>query len=141
MLLKDKIAIITGGSIGIGKAIAIAYANEGAHLVLTSRTKAELASTKREIAKIADTKVEIFPADVSNPKAVNDLTNFTIEKFHTIDILVNCAGIYGPIGLITDIDNSKWLETIKINLFGTFLCMQAVLHVMMQDNKGKILLR
>lgn len=139
MLLKDKIAIITGGSIGIGKAIAIAFAREGAHLVLSSRTKSELESTKQEIARIADTKVEIFPADVSNPKAVKGLTNFTIEKFHTIDILVNCAGIYGPIGLITDIDHEKWLETMKINLFGTFLCMQAILPTMMKNNKGKII--
>ena len=138
MLLKDKIAIITGGSIGIGKAIAIAYSKEGANLVLTSRTKSELEATKREIAIITDTKVEIFPADVSNAEAVKNLTNFAIEKFNNIDILVNCAGIYGPIGLVTDIDNNEWLETMKINLFGTFLCVQAVLPTMMQNNKGKI---
>jgi len=136
MLLKDKIAIVTGGSIGIGKAIA--YAKEGANLVLTSRTKSELEATKHEIAKITDTKVEIYPADVSNPEAVKNLTNFSIEKFHNIDILVNCAGIYGPIGMITDIDNNKWWETMKINLFGTFLCIQAVLPMMMKQNKGKI---
>jgi len=138
MLLKGKIAIITGGSRGIGKAIAIAFAKEGAHLVLTSRTKSELELTKREIARIANVKVKIFPADVSNPKAVRDLTNFAIEKFHNIDILVNCAGIYGPIGLVTDIDNNKWLETVKINLYGTFLCMQAVLPTMMKNKSGKI---
>ena len=138
MLLKDKIAIITGGSIGIGKAIAIAYSKEGANLVLTSRTKSELEATKREIAIITDTKVEIFPADVSNAEAVKNLTNFAIEKFHNIDILVNCAGIYGPIGMVTDIDNNKWLETVKINLYGTFLCIQAVLPTMMKNKKGKI---
>jgi 3-oxoacyl-[acyl-carrier protein] reductase len=138
MLLKDKIAIITGGSIGIGKAIANTFAREGAHLVLSSRTKSELELTKREIARIADTKAEIFPADVSNPQAVKNLVDFTLEKFRNIDILVNCAGIYGPIGLVTDIDNNKWLETVKINLFGAFLCMQAVLPTMMKKNKGKI---
>ena len=138
MILKDKIAVITGGSTGIGKAIAIAFAREGAHLVLTSRTESQLDLAKREIAKITDAKVEIFPTDVSDPKAVKGLINFAIEKFHNIDILVNCAGIYGPIGLVTDIDSSKWLEAIKINLYGTFLCMQAVLPTMMKNKNGKI---
>jgi NAD(P)-dependent dehydrogenase (short-subunit alcohol dehydrogenase family) len=138
-LLKDKIAIITGGSIGIGKAIAVAYAKEGAHLVLSSRTKSELELTKQEIARISKTKVEIVPADVSDPKAVKALVDFTVEKFRDIDILVNCAGIYGPIGLVTDIDSNEWLETLKINLFGTFLCMQAVLPDMMRNKKGKII--
>ncbi len=139
MLLKGKTAIITGGSMGIGKAIAIAFAREGARLVITSRTKAELVLAKRELACIADAEVEIFPADVSNPEAVKDLTHFTVEKFDTIDILVNCAGIYGPIGLVTDIDSTQWMETVKINLYGTFLCMQAVLPTMMKNNKGKII--
>ena len=138
MLLKDKVAIITGSSIGIGKAIAIAYAKEGAHLVLTSRTKSELELTKQVIANISNTKVEILPADVSDSEAVATLVNFTLKKFGNIDILVNCAGIYGPIGLVTEIDSTKWLETVKINLFGTFLCMQAVLPVMMRNKKGKI---
>jgi 3-oxoacyl-[acyl-carrier protein] reductase len=139
MLLKDKVAIITGGSIGIGKAIAIAYAKEGANLLLTSRTKSALEATKREIAKITDTNVKIFPADVSDPQIVHKLVEFTLNKFNTIDILVNSAGIYGPIGLITDIDHAKWLETMKINLFGTFLCMQAVLPTMIKNKKGKII--
>ena len=138
MLLKDKVAIITGSSIGIGKAIAIAYAKEGARLVLTSRTKSELELTKQEIANISNTKVEILSADVSDSEAVAALVNFTLKKFGNIDILVNCAGIYGPIGLVTEIDSTKWLETVKINLFGTFLCMQAVLPVMMRNKKGKI---
>jgi NAD(P)-dependent dehydrogenase (short-subunit alcohol dehydrogenase family) len=138
MLLEDKVAIITGGSIGIGKAIAMAYAKEGALLVLSSRTRAELELTKNEIARISDTLTEILPTDVSNPGDAKALVDFTIKKFHNIDILVNCAGIYGPIGMITDIDNDKWLETVRINLFGTFLCMQAVLPAMIQNKKGKI---
>jgi NAD(P)-dependent dehydrogenase (short-subunit alcohol dehydrogenase family) len=139
VILKDKIAIVTGGSTGIGKAIAVAFAKEGAKLVLASRTIVDLETAKKEISKIADTKVEIFPTDVSNPQEVKKLVNFTLKKFNTIDILVNSAGIYGPISLITDISPDKWLETIKINLFGTFLCIQAVLPVMMKKNKGKII--
>jgi 3-oxoacyl-[acyl-carrier protein] reductase len=67
------------------------------------------------------------------------MVKFTLDKFGTIDILVNCAGIYGPIGLITDIDVKHWFATININLYGTFLCMRAVLPTMMKNKKGKII--
>jgi 3-oxoacyl-[acyl-carrier protein] reductase len=62
-----------------------------------------------------------------------------LKKFGTVDILVNCAGIYGPIGLITNNDTGHWLKAININLYGTFLCMRAVLPVMMKNNHGKII--
>lgn len=139
MLLEDKVSIITGGSMGIGKAIASAFAKEGSHLVLTSRTESELETAKREIENSSSTKVEIFRADVSQPKEVTDLVDFTLTKFNTIYILVNCAGIYGPIGFVTDIDNEKWREAININLYGTFLCVRAVLPTMIKNNAGKII--
>lgn len=138
MLLENKVAIVTGGSIGIGKGIANAFAGQGAKLVLVSRTKEELEKTRLEIGKVSDTEVEVFPADVSNPEAVKKLAAFTLKKFSTVDILVNSAGIYGPIGVITDVSPEKWLDAIKINLFGTFLTMQAVLPIMIKNNRGKI---
>lgn len=138
MVLKDKVAIITGGSSGIGKAVATAYARDSARIVVVSRTKTDLEATRREIAKGTSVEVEIFPTDVSHPASVAGLVEFTLKKFSTIDILVNSAGIYGPIGLITDIDNKKWLEAININLYGTFLCIQAVLPTMMKNKRGKI---
>jgi len=139
VILKDKISIITGGSRGIGKAIAIAFAKEGSHLVLTSRTEAELEATKREIENSSSTRVEIFRADVSQPKEVKDLVDFTLVKFATIDVLVNCAGVQAPIGLVADINSEKWIQTIGINLYGTFLCIKAVLPTMMENKKGKII--
>ncbi|MFC1928287.1 SDR family NAD(P)-dependent oxidoreductase [Chloroflexota bacterium] len=138
MVLKDKVAIITGGSSGIGKAVTVAYAKEGARMVVASRTKTDLEATRREIAKLTSVKVEVFPTDVSHPESVAGLVEFTLKKFGAIDILVNCAGVYGPIGLVTDIDNKKWLEAININLYGTFLCIKAVLPTMMKKKKGKI---
>ncbi len=138
MVLKDNVAIITGGGSGIGKAIAITYARKGARMVVASRTKTDLETTQREIAKITSLGVEIFTTDVSHPESVTGLVEFTLKKFGTIDILVNCAGVYGPIGLITDVDTKKWLETININLYGTFLCIQAVLPTMIKNKKGKI---
>jgi NAD(P)-dependent dehydrogenase (short-subunit alcohol dehydrogenase family) len=138
MILKGRITIITGGSGGIGKAIAAAFAREGASLVLVSRTGAELEKIRRELAG-SGPAAEIFPADVSREEDVRGLLDFTLGKFGTVDILVNCAGIQGPIGLITEIDEKDWLEAIKINLYGTFLCIKAVLPVMMGKKYGKIL--
>jgi NAD(P)-dependent dehydrogenase (short-subunit alcohol dehydrogenase family) len=138
MLLKDKIAIITGGSLGIGRAIAAAYAGEGANLVLVSRTETELEAARQEISKVTHSQVKIFPADISRPDSVERLMEYTLGEFSAIDILVNCAGIYGPIGLSTEVDVNRWLETIHINLYGTFLCIRAVLPTMMKNKKGKI---
>jgi NAD(P)-dependent dehydrogenase (short-subunit alcohol dehydrogenase family) len=138
MILKDRIAIITGGSGGIGRAIAAAFAREGASLVLVSRTAVELEKIQRELAR-NKLGVEIYPADVSREEHVKGLLDFTLGKFGTVDILVNCAGVQGPIGPITDIDEKEWFEAVKINLYGTFLCVRAVLPVMMRKNSGKIL--
>jgi len=138
MILKDKVSIITGGSGGIGRAIASTFAKEGSNLVLTSRTRSQLEEVRNDLGNYSST-IEVFETDVSDPKQVNDLVAFALERFSTIDILVNCAGIYGPIGLITDVDCDKWIETININLYGTFLCMKAVLPTMIKNRKGKII--
>ncbi|NQT74342.1 MAG: SDR family oxidoreductase [Chloroflexi bacterium] len=138
MILENKTAIITGGSSGIGKAIAGAFAKEGAQLVLNSRTESDLEATCQEIGEFANNRVEAYPANVSNPEEAKALVDFTLSKLGTVDILVNCAGIYGPIGLATDIDVEKWVETININLIGTFLCIRGVLPTMIKHKKGKI---
>lgn len=139
MILEDKVSIITGGSRGIGKAIALAFAKEGSHLVLTSRTQAELEATKQETKSLSSVRVEIFRADISQPKEVKGLVGFALGKFSAIDILVNCAGIYGPIGFVTDISGERWIEAININLYGTFLCMREVLPTMIANKRGKII--
>lgn len=139
MILEGKVSLITGGSRGIGKAIALAFAKEGSDLVLTSRTESELKAARLELKNISPAKVEAFRADVSQPKEVEDLVDFTLGKFSTIDVLVNCAGILGPVGLVTDVSSEKWIEAININLYGTFLCIQAVLPTMIKHNKGKII--
>ena len=138
MLLKDKVSIITGGSSGIGKAIAMAFAREGSNLVLASIIESELEAAKHEIKKNYPVRVDTLLIDVTRPEDVDRTIKFTLAEYGTIDILVNCAGIYGPIGLITEIDAKKWIEAININLYGTFLCMRAALPTMMKNKKGKI---
>lgn len=139
MKLKDKVSIITGGSMGVGKGIASGLAAEGSSLVLAARNRPELEKTSQEINRQYNVKVEIFPGDVSKPEDVKTMVAFAIKKFGTVDVLVNCAGIYGPIGLTVDIDEKEWMEAIRINLFGTFLCIKAVLPIMINNKKGKII--
>jgi NAD(P)-dependent dehydrogenase (short-subunit alcohol dehydrogenase family) len=139
MILEDKVSIITGGSQGIGKAVAAEFAREGSHLVLNSRTEADLQAAKHEIEASSSVQIEVFPADVSRPEETEDLVRFALAKFNTIDILVNCAGLQAPIGLVTDNDTHVWLKTINVNLGGTFLCIRAVLPVMMKKKYGKII--
>jgi len=140
MILNNKVAIITGASMGIGKAIASAFAGEGAHLVICSRTEEELANTAKELHDSFAVRVEPVITDVSNPEQVKRLVDFTLDKFGTIDILVNNAGVYGPIGPVIDSDSEEWIECININLCGTFLTVQAVLPTMINKGSGKIVL-
>lgn len=137
--LQDKVTIVTGGSRGIGKGIAAAFAREGSHLVLSSRTESELEAVRLELQGLTTTRIELFPADVSKPEHVKGLVDFALKEFGTIDILVNSAGIYGPIGLATEVDVEQWLEAVHINLYGTFLCIRAVLPTMISRKKGKVI--
>ncbi len=138
MLLNRKVSIITGGSLGIGLAISKAFAKEGSNIIVVSNSEPSLDNARQEISQFSSALVDTFQADVSHPEDVERMVRFTTDKFGTIDILVNCAGIYGPIGVITDIDAEQWINTININLNGTFLCMKAVLPIMMRNKKGKI---
>ncbi len=138
MILENKVSVVTGAGGGIGRAISVALAGQGSSLVLVDSLKSELEDAKRELAAITS-KVETFETDVTSETKVKSVVGSTLRTFGTIDILVNCAGIYGPIGFVTDIDSEKWLETIHINLYGTFLCIKAVLPVMIENKKGKII--
>lgn len=139
MLLENKTGIITGGGRGIGKAIALGMAAEGAGLVLAARTVPELEETQAEIAESSGTSVAVVPTDVSRPEDVDILVNRTLAEFGAVDVLVNCAGIYGPIGPVAECDALEWLEAVRVNLFGTFLCIRAVLPGMIERQRGKII--
>ncbi len=137
-LLKGMVAVVTGASMGIGKGIARALATAGSHLVLAARTKSRLEEARNELKALGST-VEIFQADVSRETEARRLVEFALDRFDGINCLVNCAGIQGPIGRATDVDTSRWLEVIHTNLFGTFLCIKAVLPHMMENGSGKII--
>ncbi len=138
MLLKDKRALITGGGRGIGKTVAEYFLKEGVRVMLASRSGEELASTGEELKK---NYADVFTcmADVSDPKTAKHLAQETLKALGGIDILVNAAGVYGPIGPSVSVDLGEWKKTFEVNLFGTFYMFQEVAPLMMKQKRGKII--
>jgi 3-oxoacyl-[acyl-carrier protein] reductase len=136
--LEGKIAIITGGSRGIGKAVAKAFLANGASVMISARSKDELAQAKAELAKIGG-GVEYFAADVSKKADVKALFKKTVEIFGAVNVVVNAAGVYGAIGAADVVDFEKWKATFDINLFGTFNMIQEAIPELAKGGKGKII--
>jgi NAD(P)-dependent dehydrogenase (short-subunit alcohol dehydrogenase family) len=136
--LKDKVALITGAGRGIGKAIALAYAREGARLAICARTESELHQTVREIHSL---KVDAqgWPCDVSLEEAATDLVGSVVKAFGRIDVLVNNAGVMTRPVPISQLEVKKWDYTIAVNLRGPFLVTRSVLPVMMKQKGGSII--
>jgi 3-oxoacyl-[acyl-carrier protein] reductase len=138
MQLENRVAIITGAGRGVGRAIALAYAEEGAKLALVARTQSELEETARQ-AKALGAEALVIPIDQCDQAQVDDMVRRTVDRYATIDILVNNAGVHGPVGPLQDNDVSYWMRTFQVNVFGMFFCCRAVLPVMLQQGRGKII--
>lgn len=137
MKLENKIAVITGAGRGIGESIAHAFADEGADLVLTARTRQQLDRVSNDI-KAKNRNAAVITCDVSLPAEVERLAAEVKEKFGHVDILVNNAGISKRSKLL-DYDDNTWLEVIRVNLFGVYLCSKAFLPFMHQTGEGRII--
>lgn len=139
MKFTGGVAIITGGSGGIGFAIAAAFARTGTNLLLVSRTKEELENAKAKLARFP-VKVEICSADISDQESVKNTTRILEEKFDgQVDVLVNAAGIYGPMGPAIENDLKEWRRVIDVNLVGTFLMIKTIVPLMKKRKMGKII--
>ena len=138
MKLKDKVALITGGGRGIGKAIALAFAREGAKLAICARTASEIEETSKEIKSLgSDCLGVVF--DVSLEEPVSKLVKAVQERFSSVDILINNAGVMTRPVPIAELEIKKWDYTIAVNLRGPFLVTQAVLPLMMGRKSGSII--
>jgi len=138
MQLENRVALITGAGRGIGRAIALAYAKEGARLALAARTHSELEETVQQ-AKALGAEALGIPTDISDQTQVDAMVRHTVDRYGTVDILVNNAGVHGPLGPLQDNDVSYWMRTFQVNVFGVFLGCRAVLPMMLHQDRGKII--
>jgi len=139
-LLKDKVAIITGGASGIGRGIAIKFAEEGASVVVVDIAESEGKKTARAVSRKGAGGIFI-KCDVTSRRQVQEMVGKTMAKFGRIDILVNNAGgVPGAgSGSINDITEAQWDKIVDLNLKGQFLCCQAVAPHMKEKRYGKII--
>ena len=138
--LDGRHAIITGASQGLGRAIAEAYVAAGASVLLCARDgalAAEVAETLRSQASTRQ-RIESMRADVAVADEVDALVARALTLFPRVEILVNNAGIYGPMGSIETVDWPAWVRAIEINLLGSVLCCRAILPHMKAQRYGKI---
>ncbi len=138
MRLKDKVAIVTGSTSGIGRAIATGYADEGAAVVICGRRE-QLAGEIADELTGKGLKALAIRLDVTSSESINKLVEQVVNNFGRIDILVNNSGISPVWKRADDTSEEVWNQIIATNLTGTFLCAQAVGRVMINQQSGKII--
>jgi NAD(P)-dependent dehydrogenase (short-subunit alcohol dehydrogenase family) len=136
--LTDKVALITGAGRGIGRGIALAFAREGAALVLASRSADQLAHVAEEAAEVSREKVVVQVADVSDEQQVEQLFARVRSEFGRLDVLVNNAGAFDG-GPLDELSAEAWDRVINTNLRGPFLCTRAALRMMKPKQCGRII--
>jgi NAD(P)-dependent dehydrogenase (short-subunit alcohol dehydrogenase family) len=137
MRLRDRVAVVTGAGRGIGRAIAIGFAGEGAQLVLAARSANELVAVTQEVQSLGRHALPQV-TDVTDESAVTQLVERARAVFGRIDVLVNNAGSLAQ-GSLEAMPVAAWREQLEVNLTGTFLCCRAVLPVMRAQGEGHII--
>jgi len=136
-MLEDKVAIVTGGSRGIGKAIAELFARQGARLCVTALDKKRLDAFIKTL-KVGKVDCIGVVANAASEGEVGDMVGKTVETFGKVDILVNNAGGGSPLVSVEDIDLGEWERIIRNNLTATYICCKAVIPHMRKQKGGKI---
>ena len=136
--MQGLAALVVGAGRGIGEEVALRFAREGARVVLASRTAGELDSVFQRI-RAEDGAASVQVTDATSREQVDRLVQASLNAFGRIDVLVNAAGIYGPIGNLWDADPDEWFKTFSVNLFSAFLLCRAVAPHMIKARRGKII--
>ncbi len=135
---SDSTAVVTGGGRGIGQAIALELASQGADIVLAGIDEAGMEETK-SLVEAEDQRVLSRYTDLKHLESVQSTIETATDEFETIDILVNNAGIAGPTSLCEEISADEWDETVDVNLRGPFLTCRELIPMMKAQNYGRIL--
>jgi len=138
MRLEGKTAIVTGASRGLGRAIALAFAREGADVLVNYTSRGEQAGEVAAAIESLGRKAILQRADVSDAAQVRAMVTAALTRFGRVDILVNNAGITMPKGVL-ETSEADWERVMAINLKGVFLCCQAVAETMMAQGGGRII--
>jgi NAD(P)-dependent dehydrogenase (short-subunit alcohol dehydrogenase family) len=136
--LKGKIAVVTGAGRGLGRQTALTLGAHGAGIVAVSRNPEQLRQTEQAIQRAGGT-AHAIAADISRPEDVEQLKDKVEDRFGPVSILVNAAGIFGPIQLIKESDARRWVETIGTNVFGPYFTCRAFVSGMIQNRWGRII--
>jgi len=137
-----KVVVVTGGSRGLGKAMAISLAEAGADICIASRTLSQLESAAAEITAAGGSEPLIVPTNVQSAAECNALIESTVERFGRLDVMLNNAGIgdrRGAGNRIQDLDDADWLDTIEVNLHSTFYCSRAAVRQFMKQGPGGVI--
>lgn len=137
MRLREKIAVVTGGAQGIGRAVALGLAREGANIVVAD-LQAEKAKAVAEEARAAGVESLAVETDVSREDSVKNLAEQTLNRFDHVDILINDAGIF-PQARVAEMAEEDWDRVIDVNLGGNFLCCRAFVPSMRARKSGRII--
>ena len=137
-LLSGKVAVITGGGRGLGRVVAEGLALRGVNVAVAARSDDQVAETVQTIAQ-SDGKALGLAVDVSCPQDVERLRETVLARFGPPAILINAAGIFGPIQLIRDSDVERWVETVRTNAIGPYLTCRAFVNDMIAGGWGRII--
>jgi 3-oxoacyl-[acyl-carrier protein] reductase len=137
--IRGRVAIVCAASQGLGKAAAISFAREGAHVVVCSRDAGRLESAASEIRLAADpsARVRTIVADLTKAEAIRSLVAASVDEFGRVDILVTNAG-GPPVATFPDLDDTTWQKGVELTLMSTIRCIRAVLPLMQKQRWGRI---
>ena len=138
MRLMGKLAVITGGGGGIGKAITTSFLDEGAKVVMVDKESVGKRDEVRTIISLYGVSACFMGVDISNSSEVNTMASEIYQKFNQMDILVNCAGIYEQ-KMMLEMSDDEWDRTLRSNLYGTFFCSRAIALYMKKRMGGCII--